>query len=83
MKKQVDFAFRLLPYSQVNPDQSSASWSKYVRENYLELGWEVQSTEIARVDGNEVFLGITLVRYEDVSALEPVLEGVRNRATSG
>lgn len=65
-RKQVEFAFRVLRYSQVDTGESSAAWSKYIQENYLNLGWEVQRTEIALVQGNEIFVGVTLVRYEDV-----------------
>lgn len=64
-RKQVGFAFRVLPYSQTDPNRSSLEWTKYIKENYQDLGWEVQNTEIAKVEGNDIFLGVTLVKYED------------------
>lgn len=66
MRKQTDFVYRQLEYSAVDPTKSSATWSEYIRDNYLSKGYEVLSTEIARSEANSVFLGVTLVKYEDV-----------------
>lgn len=66
MRKQVDFVFRQLEYSAVDATKTSAKWSEYIRETYLANGYEVLNTEIAKAEANSVFLGITLVKYEDV-----------------
>lgn len=71
MRKQVDFVFRQFEYSAVDPTKSSAAWSEFVRTEYLSKGYEVIGTEIARAEANSVFLGVTLVKYEDVP--EPVV----------
>ncbi len=64
--KQTQFAFRLLDYSSIEPEKSSANWSKYIKENYLDQGWEILRTEVVRAEANSVFLGISFVKYEDV-----------------
>lgn len=64
--KQTEFAFRLLEYSAVEPEKSSAKWSEYLKVNYLDQGWEILRTEVVRAEANSVFLGISLIKYEDV-----------------
>lgn len=65
MKKQTEFIFRLLEYSSIDPEKSSPRWSAYIKENYLDQGWEILSTAVVRAEANSVFLGISFVRYED------------------
>lgn len=82
MRKQVDYSFRQLRYSSVDPAASTAANSAWVRDNYLSQGYEVLSSEVVKVDANDVYVGIAFVKYEEVSDLEPALESVRKRAAS-
>jgi len=66
MRKQTEFAFRLLEYNAIEPEKSSVAWSKYVKDTYLDQGWEILSSEVVRAEANSAFVGLTLVRYEDV-----------------
>lgn len=66
MRKQVDFVFRQLEYSAVDPNKSSEVWSAYIRENYLANGYEVLSSEVVRAEANSVFVAISFVKYVDV-----------------
>lgn len=64
-RKQVDFIFRLMEYSSVEPEKSTFANSEYIRVNYLSQGWEVLATEVVRAEANSVFLGISFVKYVD------------------
>ena len=66
MVKQTQFAFRLLEYNSIESEKSSANWSQYIKDNYLDQGWEILRTEVVRAEANSVFLGISFVKYEDV-----------------
>lgn len=65
MRQQVGFSFRVLEYNSIETGKSSADWSKYLQESYLDQGWEVLSTQVVRAEANSVFLGISLVKYEN------------------
>jgi hypothetical protein len=67
MKKQTEFAYRQIEYSSIEPEKSSPVWSKWIKENYLDLGWEVLSTAVVRAEANSVFVGLSFVKYEEVS----------------
>lgn len=67
-RKQVDYVFRQLRYSAVDPAANTAANSAWVRENYLSQGYEVLSSEVVKVDSNDVYVGIHLVKYEDALA---------------
>jgi hypothetical protein len=69
-RKQVDYVFRQLRYSSVDPNVSTAANSEWIRANYLSQGYEVLSSSVVRVDNNDVFVGIAFVKYEDVPVLE-------------
>ena len=64
-KKQVDYVFRQLKYSAVEPGHSTEDWSAWIRENYLSRGYEILSSEVVKADANDVFVGIHFVKYED------------------
>lgn len=66
MRKQTDFVYRQIEYSSIDPDKSSPMWSAWVRDNYLNQGYEILSTDVVRAESNSVFLGISFVKYEDV-----------------
>ena len=66
MRKQTEFAYRQIEYSSIEPEKSSPVWSKWIKDNYLDNGWEVLNTEVVRAEANSVFLGISFVRYEEI-----------------
>jgi hypothetical protein len=66
MRKQVDFVYRQLEYSSIEPEKSTVVWSQWVRDNYLSQGYEILSTDVVRAEANSVYLGISFVKYEDV-----------------
>ena len=68
MRKQIDYVFRQLRYSAVDPTASTDANSAWVRENYLSKGYVVIGQEVVRVDANDVFVGLHFALYED----EPV-----------
>lgn len=70
MRKQIDYVFRQLRYSAVDPSASTDANSAWVRENYLSKGYEVIGQEVVRVDANDVFVGLHFGLYEDEA--EPV-----------
>lgn len=65
-RKQVDFAFRVLEYAPLEAGKSSADNSKYLKDNYLDLGWEILKTEVTQVAANSIFVAVSLLKYEDV-----------------
>jgi hypothetical protein len=65
MRKQVDYVFRQLAYSAVDPSKSTQANSAWIRDTYLSQGYEVLSSEVVKVDANDVFVGISFVKYED------------------
>lgn len=69
-RKQVDFAYRQIEYSSIDPQKASPVWSAWVRDNYLSQGWEILNTEVVRAEANSVFLGISFVKYEDVEEVK-------------
>lgn len=66
MRKQTDFIFRQIELNSIEQGKSAEDWRKYIKQNYLDQGWEVLNTEIARAEANSVFLGISFVKYENV-----------------
>lgn len=66
IKKQVDYVFRMLKYSSVEKEFSTEGWSTWIRNTYLDEGYEVLRSEVVKVDANDVFVGIHLVKYEYV-----------------
>ncbi len=71
MRKQVDYVFRQLRYSAVDPTASTGANSQWIRENYLSKDYEVIGQEVVRVDGNDVYVGLHFGLYEDVQSVEP------------
>lgn len=66
MRKQIDFAFRQMRYDAIEPEFSSARVNAWVKENYLDLGWEVLRAEVVRAEANSVFVALFFVKYESV-----------------
>jgi hypothetical protein len=84
MRKQVDYVFRQLRYSAVDPTATTQANSEWVRDNYLSKGYEVIGSEVVRVDANDVYVGLHFALYEfspegevvvDNSAFDVSLEG--------
>lgn len=67
MRKQTDYAFRQIDYSAIDPEKSSPVWSAWVRDNYLNQGWEILSATVTRAEANSVFVALVFVKYEDVA----------------
>lgn len=67
MRKQTDYAFRQIEYSSIDSEKSSPVWSAWVRDNYLNQGWELLSATVTRAEANSVFVALVFVKYEDVA----------------
>jgi hypothetical protein len=67
MRKQTDYAFRQIEYSSINPEQSSPVWSAWVKENYLDRGWEILSATVTKAEANSVFVALVFVKWEEVA----------------
>ena len=67
MRKQVDYAFRQIEYSSIDPQKSSPVWSEWVRQNYLSQGWEILSATVVKAEANSVFVALVFVKYEEVA----------------
>lgn len=65
MRKQVDYVFRQLRYSAVDPAASTESNSAWVRDNYLSKGYELIGQEVVKVDANDVFVGLHFALYNE------------------
>lgn len=75
MRKQTEFAYRQIEYSSIEPEKSSPVWSAWIKQNYLDNGWEIMNTSVVRAEANSVFLGISFVKYEEIP--DAVREGKR------
>jgi hypothetical protein len=65
MLRQTDFQFRVLRYNPTDPAATTQAWSEYVKVNYLDQGWQIMSSSVAQVSGQEMYLAITFVKYAD------------------
>jgi hypothetical protein len=69
MKKQTDFDVRVFQINR-NPEahggMNHLQVSQMVRDEYLSQGWDVLSSENISFDGNNVFVQVSLVKWEDV-----------------
>lgn len=65
IKKQVDFSVTVRPFTEPIPPQSILDGIKH--DYPFNDGWELMSTEIAQVSGNQIFVAYTFIRYEYVS----------------
>lgn len=74
-RKQVDFIIRLVRIAPnpaaVDQSMSTADFSKWVKENYLDQGWEVMGVQQAQVEANSVFFAVYLAKYEEVNVVAP------------
>ena len=66
MKKQVEYDFRLLKVSAIDPSASRQELDKIVN-SYLVDGWQILGAELVRSEGNEAFIAYHFVRYEEVA----------------
>lgn len=66
MRKQVDYVYRQIQVSAINPEISYVEASRFVREEYLQNGWEVMRSEVVNFEANTVFIGLHFVKYEVV-----------------
>lgn len=73
--KQVDYVFRQLEYTRIDPTKTTEAWSEWIRQNYLSQGYEIFKAEVVRAEGNSVFVGIHFVKYED----EPIIPAVAKK----
>jgi hypothetical protein len=71
MKKQVEYEFRLLKVSAIDPTASREELSKIVNA-YLAVGWEVFKVDTVTYAGNEAYNAYHFVRYEDVQPEDAV-----------
>lgn len=65
-RKMVDYVFRQLRYSAVDPTASTGANSEWVRENYLSKGYEVIGQEVVRAEANDVYVGLHFAKYEEL-----------------
>lgn len=61
---QVDYDFRLFQVSAVDPANSRHIMRAEILE-YLKDGWEVKTTNVVQVSGNDVFVAVSLVKYSE------------------
>lgn len=61
--KQIDYVFRQLRYSAVDPSASTEANSAWIRENYLNKGYEILRAEVVKTDANDVFVGLHFALY--------------------
>lgn len=67
MRKQTGFSFRQYRYSAVDPTASRMVVDESIRQEYLLNGWETLSADVTKVDGNDVYVNVIFVKYEDVA----------------
>jgi hypothetical protein len=65
MLKQVEYDFRLLKVSAVDPGATRQELDKIVN-TYLQGGWEILNVQTVEASGNEAFNAYHFVRYEEV-----------------
>jgi hypothetical protein len=69
MRKQTDFDVRVFQVTN-NPaahgGMTHDQVSLMVKRDYLVYGWEVLSSENISYDGNNIFVQVSFVKYEDV-----------------
>ena len=63
--RQIDYVFRQLRYSAVDPNASTEANSEWIRENYLNKGYVLIGQEVVKVDANDVFVGLHFALFED------------------
>ena len=66
MRKQVNYDFRLLKVSAIDPSASREELDKIVNA-YLKDDWQILGAELVRSEGNEAFIAYHFVKYEDVA----------------
>ncbi len=66
MRKQTGYSFRTYRTSAVDPSARRQVMEASIKEEYLDNGWEVLRAEIARVDVNDIYVAVHLVKYEEV-----------------
>lgn len=65
MRKQVDYEFRLMMVSAVDPNAGRGALNGLIRE-YLQSGWELLRAETVTYEANNAFIAYHFVKYEDV-----------------
>lgn len=66
MSKQVEYEFRLLKVSAIDPSASREELAKIVNM-YLQNGWQILNAETIHYEGNEAFSAYHFVKYETVA----------------
>lgn len=64
MRKQVEYAFRLLRVSAVDPTAGRAELEGMVN-SYIDAGWELFKAETISYEANTVYIAYHFVKYED------------------
>lgn len=73
MRKQIDFDVRVFPLGNGSNDtMTHDAVGKFIREDYLQKGWEVLSADSLQVSAGVIYLQTVLVRYEDEPIGKPV-----------
>ena len=73
MRKQIDFDVRVFPLGNgANDTMTHEAVGKFIREDYLQKGWEVLSADSLQVSAGVIYLQTVLVRYEDELIGKPV-----------
>lgn len=75
MRKQTDFDYRVYPVGNTEGNYNHLQLSAEIREEYLQNGWEVLSTENLQVSANVIYLAVSLVKYEDIPEDQEVKRG--------
>lgn len=67
MRKQTGFSYRQFRVSATDPTANRTLMEAQIKEEYLDKGWETLSAAVARIDANDVYVSVVLVKYEDVA----------------
>lgn len=70
MRKQVDFDVRVFPLGNgANETMTHDAVGAFIRQNYLEKGWEVFNAETNQVSAGAIYFQVTLLKYEELPAV--------------
>lgn len=65
MRKQIDFDVRVFALGNgANGSMTHEQISQYVRENYLQDGWEVFSDNVNQISAGVIYYQVAFAKYE-------------------
>lgn len=71
MRKQVDFDVRVVALGNgSNGSMTHEQVAEFVREEYLNRGWEVFSDHVNQVSAGVIYYQISFVKWEDMPSVD-------------